>query len=595
MKNKYSLYSLLFCYVFIMVSAIFISPKWEKQRTEATLSWDVSGYYMYLPAIFIYKDIKQCRFLDSILVTYYPTPNKQQVFLHPASGNYVMKYASGQALMMLPFFTMAHCYAKLSGTYPADGFSYPYQKAIGLGMLFFSLLGLWMLRKILLPFFRDTSVALLLLIYVLGTNYINYAAIDQAMTHNVLFAIYTLIIYFTLRFHHKPSLAYATWLGLCLGLAILIRPTEIVAVLIPLLWDMKSLTDIKHRWSFIYQHYHYILWTGILTALVFSIQLFYWKYTTQEWLVYSYQDQGFSWFSPHVKNYLFSYECGWLRYTPMMLLPLCGLPLFARYGKQAIAHVATILISAYVVMAWDVWDYGGTAGRAMIQYYPLLAFPFCRLLDTMQRSLWLKISIGSLLVFFTYLHLWWFYHAHTGHIQVSGINKAYYWKVIGRWRGNDVDKKLLDNPHHYEGIPKQAVLLYANDFSHDSSANATLEKGSRKIRLHRDLQHTSRYSIARNDAFKKWIRVQADFYAEHKEWDVWKQAQFIVQFTQQSQSVQTNMIRIYRFLNDFERKPLYLDALCPTSRWDSVHIVFWNALGDRELFIDNLELISFDE
>ena len=33
-------------------------PKWEKPWSEATISWDVSGYYHYLLAIFIYKDIR---------------------------------------------------------------------------------------------------------------------------------------------------------------------------------------------------------------------------------------------------------------------------------------------------------------------------------------------------------------------------------------------------------------------------------------------------------------------------------------------------------------------------------------------------------
>ena len=89
------------CAVLILFTGMFYYPKWSKPGSEATISWDVSGYYMYLPAAFIYKDLKKCAFKDSILAKYQPSPDFQQAFLHP-SGNYVMKYPAGQAIMMLP-------------------------------------------------------------------------------------------------------------------------------------------------------------------------------------------------------------------------------------------------------------------------------------------------------------------------------------------------------------------------------------------------------------------------------------------------------------------------------------------------------------
>jgi len=53
---------------------------------------------MYLPAAFIYQDIKGCEFQEDILKQYQPTYDFQQAFLHP-SGNYVMKYPMGMALI----------------------------------------------------------------------------------------------------------------------------------------------------------------------------------------------------------------------------------------------------------------------------------------------------------------------------------------------------------------------------------------------------------------------------------------------------------------------------------------------------------------
>jgi hypothetical protein len=49
-----------------MYTAFIFYPKWKQSGVEATISWDASGYYMYLPALFIYQDIKTCSFKDSV-------------------------------------------------------------------------------------------------------------------------------------------------------------------------------------------------------------------------------------------------------------------------------------------------------------------------------------------------------------------------------------------------------------------------------------------------------------------------------------------------------------------------------------------------
>jgi hypothetical protein len=93
------------------------------------------------------------------------------------------------AVAYLPFFTLAQLCARPLG-YPADGFSYPYQVAIGIGSLIISLVGLFFLRKILRRYFSETVTATCLLILVFSTNYLEYAAITAALTHNYLFTLY---------------------------------------------------------------------------------------------------------------------------------------------------------------------------------------------------------------------------------------------------------------------------------------------------------------------------------------------------------------------------------------------------------------------
>jgi hypothetical protein len=127
----YSKIALLICALFIIYFGVLFYPRWDKPTTEATIGWDVSGYYSYLPAVFIYSDLKKAAFLDTIIEKYQPTPGNIQGYNHP-SGNFVFKYPMGQALQFLPWFVIGHTAAAFTN-FPQDGFSWPYQAALGGG------------------------------------------------------------------------------------------------------------------------------------------------------------------------------------------------------------------------------------------------------------------------------------------------------------------------------------------------------------------------------------------------------------------------------------------------------------------------------
>lgn len=87
-----------------MIYAAFVYyPKWKLPRTEATISWDVSGYYLYLPAFFIYHDLKNLDFKPGLDEQYYPSSSPYQSYTH-TSGHQVMKYTCGLAILYAPFF-----------------------------------------------------------------------------------------------------------------------------------------------------------------------------------------------------------------------------------------------------------------------------------------------------------------------------------------------------------------------------------------------------------------------------------------------------------------------------------------------------------
>lgn len=594
MTRKLSKYALLICYCFMCYAAFVFHPKWERGRTEATLSWDVSGYYMYLPALFIYKDIKHCTFQDSLLSKYYPTPDFQQAFLHEKSGNYIMKYASGQAIMMSPWFCVAHIWASSSDQYLPDGFSLPYQMCIGIGMFLYGLLGLYYLRKILLHYFSDAATAVTLLLLVFGTNYLNFSSIDQGMPHSPLFTLYALVIWNTIRFYQKPEMLRIVWMGLLCGLATLIRPTEIIVLFIPLLWGLSNLVQLKDRAKFIRTNISMVVVFALCFIAVVAVQPIYWKLVANEWLVYSYQDQGFDWLRPHLNKFMFSPRSGWLRYCPMMLLPFIGLYPFVKQKINVIPIVLLIFLSLYIAAAWSIWDYGGNSGRAMIQYYPLLAFPLAALVTFVNDKKQLKIPFYTLALLFIYLNIWWTYHAHAGNIQITNLTKEYYWRVLGQWSSSESDTKLLDNKHSFAGTPKNPTVIYENNFDADTSKNLVNIGGNNKLMLDGGLQYTSKYVIKNPQNYQPWMRTFALFKCEAKEWDTWRQAQFIIRFNLGDKEVQNNVIRIYRFLNDGQEREIFIDAKCP-KEWTQATIEIWNAESDKKLLIDDLKVWTFVE
>ena len=128
-------------------------PNFDTHNVTAVLTWDALGYYLYLPAHFIYHDLATLSFMPDIMREYQPSGSYYQSFPFPgaAPGAQVMKYPIGLAVLNTPFFGLGHWAAGHWG-YKQDGFSAPYQMAISLGGLLYALLGLGLLRRVLLRF-----------------------------------------------------------------------------------------------------------------------------------------------------------------------------------------------------------------------------------------------------------------------------------------------------------------------------------------------------------------------------------------------------------------------------------------------------------
>ncbi len=595
--KQFSLVALFSSYLLIIVFACYY-PKWQKQGPEATISYDVSGYYLYLPALFIYKDIHHLNFYQGIEEKY-NIPEIVSVTAPVSDGRYTMKYPAGAAVLYSPFFFIAHGIAQAGG-YPADGYSFPYQVLLGIGSLLYAFFGIWILRKILLKYFNELITGITLLLIVAATNYLNYAAIDQAMAHNLLFTVYALIVWCTIQFYEKPNSRYALFLGLLCGIATIIRPTELICILIPLGWGVSGIKSAIARSRFFVKQFKLTITFIIAAVVIGSIQIIYWQVSTGHFLYYSYQQDGFSWLHPHLKDGLFSFRKGWFIYTPFMLCIIPGFYFLHKFHQKLFLPILIFtLLNIYIAFSWDIWWYGGSLGqRSMVQSYLLLSFPIASLVQAVIRSGMLyKIAFALIAAFCIWFNVILTLQAHhrSSIYESENMTKTYFLRTFGKLNLHWDSKKLLDTDENFNGKRDDIKEIYFNDMESDTARVDTMSRigGKNCLFVNGQIQYTTPYAIPLPPEESKWIRISADFYFPEKEWNTWHMTQFIVQFKNNEEVVKSKFIRIQRIMSQQEIKRLDFDIQIPDEAYNKIEFYLWNAESEYAVYADHVRVEAF--
>ena len=584
--------------LFLFTTAYGFLPRWQVKGSIIT--WDASGYYLYLPATFIYHDLQQLHFHEQILREYAPTPDFQQAFRHPASGNYVLKYPAGMAVQYLPFFLVAHALAAPLG-YPADGYSLPYQRAILMASVLMAVLGLGLVRRALLPRFGEWPTALTLLAIVLATNYLFYSAIAGAITHTWLFTWYAALLLLTPAFYRRPTLGRALAIGGIIGLMTLTRPTEILAALLPLLWGLRPTgAALQTRLAFWRQHRGPLLGAVLAGAAVLSIQPLYWHYASGDWVVYSYQNQGFDWLKPHLWDGIFSFKSGWLLYSPVLAVALIGFGSLRRQQPEAFwPLLGFMLVFTYVTFAWNLWLYGGSLGqRAMVQSYAVLAWPWAAAHRwLLARRPWLLAYLSFLLVG-SYYNLWLTYQASRGGLLVTGqMNRAYWWRILGRYDVPRETKLILDTNYDFTGTPRHYRVLWHQDFEALTGSAACAQpalQGQCSLLLDAAHPTSSEYSIPVRRGQVKWVEGSALASTTPADGLEGHLTQFAVRFCQGTQVVRERTVQFQRVLEPGRPQQLHFYVKAPRDDYDHIVVVFLHH-GSATMQFDNASLAGFDD
>lgn len=407
----------------VLVSSytIFNLKHWNKE--ESIIAWDVISYYGYLPATFIYGDVsleKPNEKFDEYQHTFWMEK--------ASNGGKVFKTSMGMSILYAPFFFASHIYA-LATSELASGFSSPYKFGIAMSSLSYLLIGFVFLRKLLLKFFSEKVIALTLLFIGLGTNFYYYTVIAVGMPHIYLFSLLAMSSYYTVEWYENPKFKISVLLGVFIGLMVLVRPTMLIVLLFPILFNLNS---IKERMLFFKKYIFQVFSIFIFACIVWVPQFVYWKTVSGDFLFYSYSEEGFFFADPQIVNALFSFRKGWLLYTPIMTFALIGFVLmFKKKEKITFSLIVPIAIYFYIASCWWDWWFGGSFGyRTMIDVMPLLSVGLAYFIqEILSYNKIYKSTILTFMFLFLGFNLFQTRQAHEGLIHHDSMTKSAYFKI----------------------------------------------------------------------------------------------------------------------------------------------------------------------
>jgi len=442
--------------VFLLLSLWLIGFR-AANINKNELSWDVFGYYLPLQATFIEGDpmLHEREWVDRLNEKEQFSGTVYQVTA-AEDGAPMYFFLFGMSYMYAAFFAVGHVFAGFLG-FAQDGVSAPYQYALVYGCILYTIIGLYYFRKVLLLYFTDKIVALSLVILVLGTNYSHHMTLKNLETVNVLFMFTAIIVWNTIQWYKEHKLRNLMMIGVSICLMGLIKPSEILILLVPVLWGIHSFASIKERIGLFWNFRRQFLITIFLCLVIAAPQMGYWYLKTGSFIYDTYNNPGVGLdiTSPHLFKSLFSYRKGWLLYTPLMIFAIIGFYFLLKKNKQLFFGILfPFLVSFYIIASWtEYWYGGGFSNRPVISLYPLLFIPFGYFLTwLLEQKQWMQFSFFGVALCLVFINQFQWWQLREGILNPYRTTKEYYWKTFLARSITKKDKQLLLVNRDFTGI-----------------------------------------------------------------------------------------------------------------------------------------------
>ena len=434
--------------VLIFLLTAIINQKYNEGCNQNLFVYDACGHYLYLPAVFDYGDLGKLEFYKQVDSLVRPSGDTKWYGLHyqEKTGRRVNKYPPGLAIAELPFYFGARLAESGEKRTQPYGFSEPYKKALGLAPLLWSSLGLLVLGAFLKSLWGTNTAALTVLLIGLGTNLYTYTITHASYAHTFSFLLFSSLLWYTLRWHTTFRPRYLYFIALVCGWIFLCRPPNVFVFMLPLVWGVYSRSTLRDKYQKLKQQGVHLGGALLLFAAVCSINFIYWKYTTGNFLHYSYEGEGFDFRHPQIWNGLFSWEKGWFLYTPVALFGIIGfVPLFRREKMLAVWIGTYFAVVIYFTFSWICWYYGWTfSARPLVETLAILSLPLAALIQgVLRQRVGVKLFMMALGGFLIWLNIYQSNQYITNALPGGGITREYYFRAWNRMHVTEEDRKLL--------------------------------------------------------------------------------------------------------------------------------------------------------
>jgi hypothetical protein len=333
-------------------------------RADQPIRSDGFSYYVYLPAWFIFHDTTLAAVAKDCCGGEFP--DFTAIIRWPGTRHWVNAHPIGVAIMQAPLFLIGHGLTRWSNL-SADGFTLYYQHAAGLSGLFWTIAGLWSLRRLLVRHFTDTVTSVTLMVILFGTNLYHYATFDSSYSHAYSFFLCAAFLNLHDRWIRSPSRRLAVLLGLVSGLIVLTRHTNVLLPVLVLLFAT--------RWSETLRRSDDLLTIAVVAAAVVAPQAALYYRATGRILVSPYGALGFNLGSPAILGVLFSVKKGLFFWSPILLVAVAGLAMRSP-GAPAFTRPAALflILNTYLIASWWDWQFGASYGhRGFVDSLPIFA------------------------------------------------------------------------------------------------------------------------------------------------------------------------------------------------------------------------------
>ncbi len=411
-QNILSKYSILLTGLISFVLIYFFIWRTDAIGYKTLIDGDGRDYYSYLMSIFIDKNLGH-QDLTPWYVIQTPTGT-------------INVHTAGVSILLLPFFLVGYVWASWFG-YDVNGVSEPFQKMISFGGLFYALIGLYFIRKLLIKLnIKDLAIAITLVLIFFGTHLLNYSLNEPVMSHVYSFALISAFLYYSYQVFNSGERKYFLLMAVTLGLIILVRPINgIVLGIIPI-WSNSFREFLQKTGSIFKTQTKSMILAGSLFMTTIFIQAFIWLAQNGKVMQWSYKDNGLYFFSPNTFKMLFGFNAGFFIYTPLCLLLMFGLvPLFKENSYKFLIMTFFLLFMFYLFScSWAYTYFDGLSIRPMVDFFGVFAILGAKLISSLQGKL-KTVSISALGLFMV-LNLITCYQYKAGILPPANMNYQKY-------------------------------------------------------------------------------------------------------------------------------------------------------------------------